>query len=224
MHFKFVNLLTIIALCGGCLGISIELQKNGATFTQDDSAPDRACTREGIMCLDCKTLVSCRKNSNGDGFAVDKVLLCPEYAPCDESKLGCSTDAEPRCRYKKFECADTGLEYEQVYPDPYSCTQYHGCVGDEMYHYTCLGDSSFDIINQNCSGKITDDGCKMQPIDLCVAASENRPVGKSEVFQCKCIEDTKNKIIYPEITLIHPPTTPSTNATTTKTTPTTPHN
>ncbi|KAG8225748.1 hypothetical protein J437_LFUL016103 [Ladona fulva] len=160
-----------------------------AQAKQQDLTPGIQCTKDGPLCVDCQTLLNCKKSPNG--FNTELIEICDEQSPCDLSTNGCKTGGT--CRYEPFSCLNVP---DGVHPDPYSCREYHVCFQDTTDDNVCPGLLTFDYIKGSCSNATKPEDCKN--LEVC----ENKGdilLLEGTSYEFICIEETEPyKTLYPK--------------------------
>ncbi|XP_046391384.1 uncharacterized protein LOC124159548 [Ischnura elegans] len=178
------------------------------------------CPKVGEQCNGCQSVISCKymSDTNEIAFETDKTQNCLATRVCDSSQEVATCDPKGICRYKEFECpSNSGKE---TIPDPYSCLEYHLCIGEKHFHVICDPGQFFNAKSSKCE-KLDDpeSGCPNPPLPPCMNAGDTGTLGKYEYI---CKEETSPlHRIYPEVILKNdsssvPPTgtTPATSSST----------
>ncbi|KAG8225745.1 hypothetical protein J437_LFUL012001 [Ladona fulva] len=179
-----------------------------AALSEVLSQDPRTCTRVGIQCSDCQTLSECVKDADGLGYHYERDRKCPLNVVCDEFALYCELDGY--CRHKEFECPSQDYDTEIVFPHPYYCNKYYGCLGPDKYSYICDEGTAFNPTTKDCSLPADAYICIDYPIPLCEVENFIGDIPNSDYMYICRKELEPLRLLYPEIHLKSDPPLTST--------------
>ncbi|XP_046391653.1 mucin-2-like [Ischnura elegans] len=104
--------------------------------------------------------------------------------------------------YKAFECPPTSQE--TIFPDPFSCAEYHICASGKSLNFVCPHEKPFfdPKLKQCVKSTAQGNDCRQPPVPVCNRKGDKGTLeGTSYAYEC--VEDTSPyRILYPKLSLI----------------------
>lgn len=193
--------------------MSVELRTD---YNELDSMYDlfdfeKKCTKPGIMCKSCDTLVMCTGIEGEYEETVLQTCDTKEKEYCLINK--CSKDPNPLCSTTvqgSFQCTATGM-----FPDPYNCNIYHICAkkteevkgspiyDNADYYYAamkCDDGYGYDPVSTYCKNPLKNKLCPDKlPVPVCKELGQSGALTNPSIYYI-CISGSSGTYV-PELHL-----------------------
>lgn len=123
------------------------------------------CTKPGLTCKDCQTLILCLYEN---GELIEEVIEnCNNGFYCNVNS--CSETPPRECQTTDFKCKSI----DGVFPDPADCAQYHYCVSEndklkeKPFTHKCTDDYQYNSLTTYCDKKMVNNTCNGYPVPIC---------------------------------------------------------
>ncbi|XP_065081934.1 uncharacterized protein LOC135704412 [Ochlerotatus camptorhynchus] len=159
------------------------------------------CSKEGIICINCKTAAQC--------IFVNNAWQPVPFEDCDaDAGFFCNVN-EGGCSQRVGACNPAGQEGNfvcntmGVFPDPFDCEKYHFCYqnGQNLVSINMVCENTaFSPASGDCSLPLNDMVCTTPQWNCTQAGEMNAWPGNSNIYYL-CIADTRNgiRVLYPEL-------------------------